>query len=196
MNRAKIFITFTFLLAFAVCVSGQSIQFPNELKEFPLYGNGKLKGIELKVSTRETVKAILGDDCDFKYCEYDENWEMVFVYLFEDWAKYKTEGDFEIKLLPSPEFVGRLWAIGFSPKKDISFKNIVFSSAFEKEFGKAFHSGIDLIKYSDSDGLYYSIIYEDGKYKETIHGITYRVPDKLEQDVYILVQKQNKPFSN
>ena len=30
MNGAKIFIVFTFLLAFAVCVSAQSYSYPNE----------------------------------------------------------------------------------------------------------------------------------------------------------------------
>ncbi len=53
MKLTKIFIVFTFLLAFAICVSAQSVQFPNELKGFEVFGKGKLKSLKLGSSKRK-----------------------------------------------------------------------------------------------------------------------------------------------
>jgi len=76
MKLEKIFIVFTFLLAFAVFVSAQGSPYPNELKGYEFFGKGKLKNIKLGVSSKKDVKKIFGKDCD-----YDENFKVKFEYL-------------------------------------------------------------------------------------------------------------------
>ncbi len=78
MKSAKIFIVLTFLLAFAACISAQENTFPNELKGFEFFGNGKLKDLKLGSSKKEDVKKIFGEYCE-KYCDYDENFKIKFV---------------------------------------------------------------------------------------------------------------------
>lgn len=80
MKLTKIFIVFTFLLAFAICVSAQKNQYPNELKGYEFFGKGKLIKIKLGVSTKKDVKKIFGKDCE-KYCDYDKNFKIKFEYL-------------------------------------------------------------------------------------------------------------------
>ena len=117
---------------------------------------------------------------------------MIFVYLDENNFRYKFKVSIEQKLIPSPEYLGRLLTIIFSPKKYISFKDVTFSNKFIKEARTAIHSGLDLLDYSDSEGLYYSITNDDidkGIHKGNIYGITYRIPEKLEKDLFILVKE-------
>jgi hypothetical protein len=68
-------------LGLSVNTFAQGIQFANEIKGYEFYGQGKLKGLALKTSTRDDVKLAFGSDCDWTYCDYNDKWEVMFVYL-------------------------------------------------------------------------------------------------------------------
>ena len=89
MNRAKIFIAFTFLLSFAVCVSAQDYKYSNELKGFELFRNGKWKSLKPLISTKEDVEKIFGKSC-LDGCDYDENWRVEIMYVGQCWSYSET----------------------------------------------------------------------------------------------------------
>lgn len=148
MNRAKIFIAFTFLLAFAVCVSAQSVQFPNELKGYEFFGNGRLKDLRIGISSKENVIKIFGEDCS-KLCDYDDNWNIKFHY-FNNWTR--TNG--RQKYISSPEFAGKLWLVEMFPKKIIAFSEITFSDLFKQSQGIVVGGGLKSAL-KDAHGLSY-----------------------------------------
>lgn len=195
MKSAKVFVFFTFLFVFASCVSAQEIPFPNELKGYEFYNQGKLKGIKVKTSNKQDVKAVFGDDCEAKHCEYNEDWEVSFFYYLEGWPKRKIVDGFEQIYIISPEYVNRLFAIQLYPKKTISFNQISFPKKFHSEpwFGE--HS-VKFKYYTDSNGLFYTLIDEDGSYKGNLRDIQYSVPENFEQDMFNLIQIQNNPLSD
>lgn len=195
MKATIIFISFIFFLAFALQVSAQEIQFSNELKGFEFYNQGKLKDIKLKTSTDEDVKAVFGKDCLGGGCEYNENWEIGFLYYFGWMKRYETENGVKKTYIVSPEFVDRIFAIILVPQKMISLNQISFSKEFQSESSFGEH-GVKLKYYAGSNGLYYSLLDEDDSYKGNLTHIIYRIPDNLEQDMFILTQIQDKPFSN
>jgi hypothetical protein len=108
MKSVKIFIAFTFLLAFALQVSAQNNSIPddldfndllrlgpkkiknltlgfstlNELEGYQFFSNGKLNKLKIGVSTKENVEAILGTICK-EACNYDSNWKIQFEYFEE-----------------------------------------------------------------------------------------------------------------
>ena len=117
MNRAKIFVVFTFLLAFAVCVSAQSVQFPNELKGYEFFGKGKLANLKLGVSIKEDVKNVFGVPRQEIYnsavYDYDPNWSIQFVYFDEQKSMIthclaSDTSKIIKKLVPLPQFIGMI----------------------------------------------------------------------------------------
>lgn len=190
MKLTKLTIIFILLLACAGSVSAQKLEFNNELEGFEFYNQGKLKNIELKVTTRNQVKAIFDDDCEIR-CSYNDDWEMSFFFYFEGCKKEKLSDGFKYTYTVSPQFVDKLFAITLHPKKPVSFKDISFSNKFEKYIDTMIHSGIELRKYSDSKGLLYSI-FNEGRIKDNLRYIQYTIPENLEKDVFILTQIQDK----
>ncbi len=110
MKSTKIFIAFTFLLAFAVCVSAQDgftpsfptvkpseekkipnpklgEPTPSELEGYKFFNGGILNKLKLGISTKEDVRSIFGtkfmqgENSDFY--NYDSNWSIQFVYFDE-----------------------------------------------------------------------------------------------------------------
>ena len=165
MDRAKIFIAFTFLLTFAVCVSAQDYKYPNELKGFELFRNGKWKSLKPLISTKEDVEKIFGMDC-FNGCDYDENWRVEIMYISQCWTYAGTE-----KLTPTvaEEMIGKYSNLNFYPKKRIKRWQLKFGKQFESRGGGGASDASPSIYdiYSDSLGLNYEISAEnteDGKY--------------------------------
>ncbi len=169
MNRAKIFIAFTILLALAFQVSAQSIQFPNEIKGYEFFGNGKLKDLQMTVSSKTDVKKIFGENCE-KDCDYDADWLIGFEYYEDYWVKaVRTDQDEKPTYFDS-KFLGKLKSIEIRPKKQLSFIDISFPDIFQKTIMTTFideRLGKDRKKindvFLDSDGLMY-VIYRQIKY--------------------------------
>lgn len=111
MNRAKIFIAFSFLLAFGVCVSAQTVEFSNELKDFKFYKRGKLANVELLKTTKQEIIAIFGGDCLFDGCSYDEDWNLGFMYYWEGFQISKYENGVKKTYVISPEYIDKLFMI-------------------------------------------------------------------------------------
>lgn len=172
MNRTKIFIVITFLFTFAVGVSvafllsfdshvvAQSVQFPNELKDYKFFGKGKLEKIKLGVSTRNDVKVIFGQECE-KECDYDENFKIKIEYLaaLDDCMTTKDVSD---KLMcPQNNFVGTISSITFEPKKEQSLNDLPISEFSKFSGGTSITKGSGIstsyTSFTDKYGLEYSI---------------------------------------
>jgi len=160
MKLAKIYIVFTLLLAFTVCVSAQSTQFPNELKGYEFFGKGKLKKIKLGVSTKKDVKKIFGKDCE-KYCNYDENFQIKFEYLAALDDCMTTEGIRDRAMCPQNKFVGTISSITIEPKQNQSLKELPTSKFNMVSGGSTTEKGSGVsssyTSFTDKYGLRYSI---------------------------------------
>lgn len=161
MKSAKIFIVFTFLLTFAVCVSAQSVQFPNELKGYEFFGKGKLKKINLGVSTKKDVKKIFGKDCE-KSCDYDENFRIKFEYLAALDDCMTTEDIRDRVMCPQNRFVGKISSITIEPKNDQTLKDLPTSKFNKVSGGTTISKGsgvsISYTSFADNYGLKYSLL--------------------------------------
>ncbi len=167
MNRAKIFIVFTFLLAFAVCVSAQSVQFPNEVKGFEFFSKGKLKDLKLGLSKKKDVEMIFGNSCE-EECNYDENFKIKFEYLAALDDCMTTEDIRDRAMCPQNEFVGTISSITFEPKQNQNLKDLSTSTFNKVSEGsitdKGSGVGVSHTSFTDKYGLRYSINNElDGK---------------------------------
>lgn len=158
MNSAKFFISFIFLVAFAVCATAQKIKTakkldsldllkmndqsenlepgfvtPNELAGYEFFKQGKLNKIRLGVSTKTDIEEIFGSNCE-KPCDYDPNWLISFEYfnkglfLIEENLIKSTEKHY----VPKKEVIGKIRSVIISPKKRVSFDSFTFSNEFEK----------------------------------------------------------------
>ncbi|CAN5277491.1 hypothetical protein BH20ACI1_BH20ACI1_21400 [soil metagenome] len=119
-------------LVFVSVSQAQINSYPNELKGYEFFGKGKLKSLKIGVSTVEDVKNALGETCE-SVCDYDENWTVNFDFFENNWIKTDTDpkGVKTVQYLDQ-KFLGKLRKIELRPKKKISFRNVVFPSAFSK----------------------------------------------------------------
>lgn len=195
MKSAKFFITFTFLLAFTICVSAQSSQYPNEIEGFKFFSDGKLKNLKLLFSEKNDIRAIFGDRCD-NGCDYNEDWSIGFFYVNKDWFQKFIEGASERIYKPKPEFVGKLSQINFTPKKTILLSESFVTS---KELHCHARTAFKVSRYqirvcSDNERVIYKIsdeTTEDNKIlKGQILSITYLSSGKDNDDIYRLVEQK------
>lgn len=166
VKQPKIFATFIFLLAFAVCVSAQSVQFPNELKGYEFFGEGKLKELKLGSSKKTDVEKIFGEACE-EFCDYDGNFQIKFEYLAALDDCMTTEDIRDRAMCPQKDFVGTISSITFEPKRPQDLKELS-ASTFNKVSGggtTAKGSGISVYytSFGDKYGLKYSIQQKSGK---------------------------------
>ena len=204
MNRVKIFIAFTFLLAFAVCVSAQSVQFPNELKGYEFFGKGKMKDLQLALSSKDDVKKIFGEKC-VKRCDYDADWKIEFKYFEDTWIKEsRNEKDEKLTYFLDSKYLGKLRSVEIRPKNQISFVAITLPSQFQRNLltsTSTFRLDYSLISgneaFQDSNSLTYETLNQTIKYnlknkksktynKGDLVLIRYNVSKELEKDLFIL----------
>ena len=169
MKRTKIFIAFTFLLAFAVCVSAQSVQFPNELKGYEFFGKGKLKKLQLGSSKKKDIKKIFGNFCE-KGCDYDKNFKIKFEFLRALDDCMTTEDIRDRAMCPQNEFVDTISSITLEPKQDQNLKDIP-TSKFNKFSGggsleKSSEVSTSYTSFTDKYGLKYSLLNGDTSYSQ------------------------------
>jgi len=177
---------------------GQLNNYPNELEGYRFFDIGKLRGLKLTISDRESVLRNFGNNCK-DLCDYDQNWEVYFSY-FGDVSFEKTINDSKVKYVPKAEYVGKLYSISLRPKSDILFSKKIFPSRFKKSNGySAAHDGqgggtnTSYYSYSDRYGLIYTILDEvtlttikDLRWKKgELTSIEYTIPDKLEEKMFI-----------
>lgn len=192
MKSAKIFIIFNFLLAFALQVSAQKIDFPNELKGYEFYKRGKLKDVELLTKTKQQIIEIFGDDCFFGGCSYNEDWDLGFVYYWEGFQKLKYENSVKKTYIVSPDYVDRLYAIILTPKKPLLLDRNSFSEKFKAYDSLGEHS-IELKNFTDSNGLYYTLYYDDSREKGGLRNIQYIIPERVSEEGFLLIGIEEIP---
>lgn len=200
MKLAKIFIRFTFLLAFAVCVSAQTNPYPNELKGYGFFRGGKLRVLRLGVSTKEDVERIFGENCD-ENCSYNSNWNINFNYLKADSCFTSQTGKASKQTFcPDKNFVGKLSSVELKPKKIISFAKTSFTNfggygagGSISEDGQGRGTSIFYTSFSDGYGLTYSV-FDDvdsieknptNMKKDDLLSIKYEPSDKLNKKIFI-----------
>jgi hypothetical protein len=206
MNRAKIFIAFTFLFNFsigvlvtfllssAIQVSAQVSIYPNELKGYEFFGNGKLKDLKLGSSKKKDVEVIFGTSCE-KGCDYDEKFIVKFEYLKALDDCMTTEDIRDRFMCPENEFVGTISSIAIEPKQTQILKELptskfnIVSGGSTTEKGSGISSSYT--SFTDKYGLRYSLDNEsDGKitvysqYPQFVHGKLYSIK-YLFTDVFI-----------
>lgn len=173
--------------------------YPNELKGYEFFDRGRLKGLRLGISTREDVKNIFGASCETS-CDYDRNWRINFSY-FENNSKEVTIGKNKpVKYVPDAQYIGKLYSIALSPKSEVFFGKVVFSSKFRK--GKTFtaaHDGIGggtnsmFDTYTDRYGLQYTLLdkillttEKNLKWRQgELRSIEYAIPGRLEEKMFV-----------
>ena len=157
-------ITFIILFLFTFVSLNQSISaqdklYPNELENFHFFDKGNLKGLRIAVSAKEDVEKNFGSYCS-ETCDYGENWNIQFIY-FGDFTRSATniltkQTD---RFAPKPEYRNKIYSVTLFPKTQVSVKDIIFSSEFDKIPGNVSKSS-SLIKgfvYQDNSGLSYRI---------------------------------------
>ena len=193
MKSAKIFIFFALLLVFALQVSAQSVQSPNELNGYEFFAKGKLKNLQFAVSSKDDVKEIFGANCE-KKCDYDANWSISFEYFDDIWMKEsRNEKDEKIVYKLDSKYLRKLRSIEIRPKKPISFANVAFPRVFQKFLvaSSGFNSDKSRVSgdeaFQDSSGLTYEIcqINCDSGDKELVL-IRYDIPKELKDTLFIL----------
>lgn len=162
--KTKFFIIFTFILAFVLHVSAQN-PYPNELKEYKLFENEKLKKLKIGVSTRSDVNKVFGADCEIE-CDYDQNWTVKFKYFSEESA-FPLSDSAALNLKPNPKYTGKLFSIILTPKFLISFTNVRLPKEFNGTgavgiTASSSSGSVDLFsrRYRDSYGLEYQFLYK------------------------------------
>jgi len=210
MKLTNFFIVLTFLFAlnFAPIAQAQTNPYPNELKGYDFFGNGKLKGLKLGLSTKENVKKIFGKNCE-SFCDYDADWTISFSYYENIWTKVDNDQkDKKIIYYLDSRYVGKLRKIEIRPKRQISFSNVSFPNAFQKlsrssitnntRTGKSRMVTYEL--FQDSYGLIYELFdrtdYDDIKSKgEKVYNkgdlfsIQYNISKEQEKNMFILQKK-------
>lgn len=134
MKILELLIVFSLFLFSALSVPGQNASFPNEIKGYELYGNGRLENIKILVSNQTDVIKTFGKKYG-KVNDYDDNWTVSFTFFRQ--GEYISEGTgrSERKFYLPKKYIGKLSEIHFLPKKHISFEKIQFSNLFEQSFG-------------------------------------------------------------
>lgn len=204
MKEAKISVVFTFLFAFSFQVSAQGNLYPNELSGYKFFGNGKLKSLQLTISSKDDVRKIFGEKCE-KKCDYDADWLINFEY-YEDLAikENRTDKGEKLRYLLDSKYLGKLRLIEIRPKNQLSFFDVLFPKAFQKFIktsttdARSGKSSMTVNEaFQDSSGLTYEIYertnYDDIKNKNAKSSnkgelvlISYEVPKELEKDLFVL----------
>jgi hypothetical protein len=204
MSLLKVLLNFILLSVFAAGVPAQSDQYPNELQGYEFFGNGKLKALQLTVSSKDDVRKVFGEKCE-KQCDYDDDWSIGFEYYEDIWIREsRNDTGGKVTYLLDSKYLGKLRAVELHPKKQISFADTEFPVEFQKlvttstsdaRSGKSRMTVNDA--FQDSCGLTYEIFsrtnYDDIKNKNAkaytkgeLVLIRYDIPKESEKDLFVL----------
>ncbi len=157
MKKLKLIIILIFLLV--PFILAQENPYPNELKGYEFFGMGKLKDLQLGVSTKEDIAKNLGGNCDDS-CDYDEDWSIKFLYFGK---LSRTVNGKPVTYNAAPAYLGKLFSVTLRPKTTISFSEKVFSLPFARSLGGTYAHGKDFVNntfydvYTDDFGMSYTL---------------------------------------
>lgn len=210
MKLTILTVIFIFFTGIAINDSTQETFYPNEIKGFEFFGEGKLKDLKLGSSTSKDVELIFGEPCE-ESCDYDENFKLKIEYLkaFDDCM---TTEDIRDRLMcPLNNFVGTISAIKLIPKQD---QNLVIpTSHFNKVSGGSITEkrrngdSISWTSFKDKYGLRYSLNNESsGKVtiyshypssmEGKLHSIEYILTDDIIRKIFTVEYKTRKKELN
>ncbi len=163
MKHTPILAALTIAFSLALGISAQTNQSSNELEGYRFVGSGKLKSLQLLVSTRDDVKRVFGNQCE-KQCDYDADWTVNFEYYDDIWTKESSNnrGEKWTYFLDS-KYLGKLRTIDLKPKNPVSFAKVTFPDTFKRVIVTATsdkRSGsIKTVNnaYQDANGLIYEL---------------------------------------
>lgn len=218
MTAPRIFIAVTFFVCFSVYAQAQTVPcstwnklpqaaagvFPNELEELKFFGEGKLKSLKFWISGIDDVRSIFGTPIQKKPAsevyDYSSDWLIMFGYL-DSKSPVKGTGLYDNdvfgskKLIPKPEYEGKIYYVKIFPKKSFPFNETDYRKTSNI---KAQRSADFYYTYSDPDGLTYkvfdrkvgSFVSEFTKEKLTlsqgdIMEIQYIYPCSIDKGIYI-----------
>jgi hypothetical protein len=132
----KIIIFITLLFSFVFCISAQVKDSSNEVPIDKFLKKENFDRFQFLVSTRENIKALLGEDCEDGRCNYNEDWKMRFAYAGKvaeiRWFQPNEPRNRIFTTYTKPEFVGKLVGIFFNPrKKNVLRDDFIFPSEFK-----------------------------------------------------------------
>jgi hypothetical protein len=202
MQLIKPFFAGTLVFVFSIYVFAQNTEYPNELEGYQFFGSGKLKSLQLLVSSKEDAKRSFGGTCE-KQCDYDTDWSIRFEYFDDIWIKESSndKGD-KLRYLLDSKYLGKLRTIEIKPKNRVSFLNISFPDSFKRVIvtsttdargGRSRMTVNDA--FQDANGLTYEIYsrtnYDDIKQtRYTIKGdlflIRYNITMEMEKGLFVL----------
>src|SRR6185369_4434882 len=141
--------------------------FPNELEDLKFIGKGNLSAFTFLVTTRKDVRSIFGTPLEVKnnteIYDYDSDWLITFSYFDAKYSKIGTDGTengvwVSKDFVPKPEYIGKMFYIRLSPKKNIPFNRM---SYLDKSIKETRISGNFYTILRDAYGLTYSIVDRD-----------------------------------
>ena len=193
-------ITLFLTLILAPPSQAQNNPFPNELEGFKFFLDGKLKGLQLGVSTKEDVTGIFGKDCEYS-CDYNADWTITFNYYDSNSTKEITTVNNEKALFYiDSKYIGTLSSIQLQPKKQFSFSVFPFQY-FQRHLKELQSTPIQKVRgriityeiYEDADGLKYEL-YGKTNYdnlnnqklndKGDLSSIIYTIPEEQEKSMF------------
>ncbi len=191
MKLVKAFIVFTFLLAFAGCISAQNSQARDNSYQrgFELFVKEKLKKLKLLVSTEKDVKKLFGKRCRYSCGYYNEYGSLYFDYIDENWRKKIVIKGQEIVYKPNPKYLGKLAYVNFSTRI-INFPESFLSENLKCNKHFTYSGGeYNTRSCSDNQGLTYFFLDEfirDGKsYKNTLENIFITLPEEKYKEILV-----------
>jgi hypothetical protein len=196
----KFVVSIAIIFAVVFNVSAQTKNpFPNELRGYRFYKNGKLKTLRPGVSTLEDIKKVFGEECE-NVCDYDERWTIDFGFIDDGPVEITSDG-VTTKYFPAPGFIGKISSISLHPKSNIRFQKALLLKKFDGLIGgyicgmdgKGGGSNTSYTGYSDRYGLFYNIVdsYEttkkdelNGRRKGDLFSIKYELTEEMNDRIY------------
>ena len=173
MKNVSVMAFLAFAAGFSCAIAEDKTPYPNEIDGYKFFHTAKWKSLTPLVSTMADVRKTLGEPAEtkdiaqyiqpypgdaaakqpiFKY-DVDDNWEMIVYFVKSD--------------LSSPvglraRVPDLLYEVALISKRKLSFKDVVFPKAFQKQKVTAADAAWD--EYADGSGLVYQVYTSKTRY--------------------------------
>ena len=139
MNANRLFIGIILLFSLIVFASAQVKEDSNEMKEVQIDRFLKKENFDrfqFLISTKENIRAMLGEGCETGRCDYDDDWKMRFVYAgaVKQVRSYQPNEPRNrvFTTYYKPEVRGKLVGIDFKPRnRNILRDDFTFPAEFK-----------------------------------------------------------------
>ncbi len=171
--------------------------YPNELKGFRFFGEGKLNALRHAVSTSDDVEKIFGPplEADWlsKTYKYDSDWLVRIRFFFRLPAETELNklqnARKGVKLyVPLPEYIGKIESITMFPKSSVAFPQTASLEKFvavSPNYGQnSATKSPKLRAYYDGEALVYWVNYINSDSNGSFKALNYSLPNSVYCKVY------------